>query len=859
MKKILNRSRENHQSTKSHPPRKALNFLLGFMDLEERENFEEYAASVYGEIILAKGRKSARAWFWSQFTRSLPRLVIKSFKGDISMFKNYMKIALRNIKRYKTFSLINITGLAIGITCCLLITLWICDELSFDNIHKEVDNIYQVLVHGSQRNNPSTPAPLAPALKEEIPEITEATRYGDLFEIVLTHENKSFYENGIKAVDPSFFKIFSFPFLKGDPNTALDNIHSIVISETIAEKYFSGEDPIGKALTMNHQHDFIISGVIKSIPHNSTLQFDMLVPSELLITNSIWELNWDSYYPNNTFIKLQDNCAVDDINRKIADFIKKRVEGEDAIISILPFTQRNLFFSDIEQYIYIFSAIALFILAIACINFMNLSTARSVKRAKEIGVRKVIGARRRNIAIQFLGESFILSFIALTFAILLVGFLRPAFNTLTGKELSIVVSRSHFILPLIIGLTLFTGFAAGAYPALFLSAFRPVSVLQGNLKLGTKRSKLRKAFIVFQFSLSIFLIIATGVIYKQLDYIKDKDIGYEKEHIVNIAMRGDSQKFYDILKSQLLDDKRIEGVTGMATALPYFWRSSGTAEWDGKDPNKEILISNNFIDYDFIETLKIEMVEGRSFSRDFISDTETNYLVNEEMVKIMGLKSAVGAGLTYWGKTGKIIGVMKNFNFQPLNNQISPLVFMLRPDRVRNILIRIRPGNISSSIEFIKKTWNKTLSIYPFEYSFLDDNLNKRYRNIEKAGNLVDFFAALAVFVACLGLFGLATFLAEQRSKEIGIRKVLGAPVSGIVYKFLQEFTKCVWIANIIAWPVAYFAMNKWLQNFAYRTDLGIWTFLLSGLIAFLTAVITISFPSIKAATANPVDSLRYE
>jgi putative ABC transport system permease protein len=369
--------------------------------------------------------------------------------------------------------------------------------------------------------------------------------------------------------------------------------------------------------------------------------------------------------------------------------------------------------------------------------------------------------------------------------------------------------------------------------------------------------------VVIQFSLSIFLIIGTVFVYKQLNYIKNRDIGYDRQHIVNISLKGESQKFYQVLKTELLRDKKILNVTGTIDDLPYFGWSSGTADWEGKDPNKEVLTYNNIVDYDFPETLKIEMVEGRSFSREFTSDAGVDagvsYLVNEEMAKLMGVKSAPGARLTYWRKTGKIIGVMKNFNFLPLNTKINPLVLVLDPEKVQNMVIRIQPENIPSSLQLIKETWEKTVTNYPFEYTFLDERFDRSYRGIERVGNLLNSFAVLAVFIACLGLFGLASFLAEQRTREIGIRKVLGAPVSGIVFMLSKEFTRCVLAANIFAWPAAYWALSKWLENFAYRTDIGILTFILSGLTALIIALLTVSYKSIKAARTDPVHALKYE
>jgi len=763
--------------------------------------------------------------------------------------------------RQKGHSFINITGLAIGLASCLLITLWILDELSYDRFHQDSQHIYHVLAHGTAKNNPFTPSPLAPALEEEVPEILYATRYEGMLEVLLSHKDKDFYEDDLRAVDPCFFKIFTFPFLKGNPDTALNDVHSIVISEAIAEKYFGKENPIGKVLTMNNQRELTVTGVIKNVQHNSTLQFDILVPHEIRRINMKqqgWDMGWGSF-STQTFIKLRPDCSAPDMNQKIANFLQKHEEKEDAVLSILPFTRRNMFFTGKERNIYIFSVIAFFILLIACINFMNLSTARSANRAKEIGIRKVTGAYRRSIILQFLSESLLLSLIALILAFILVAQLLPVFNAIIGVKISTGILHNPAVLLVLIGLVLFTGIAAGIYPALFLSAFQPIRVLKGNLESGAKKGILRKTLVVVQFSLSIFLIIGTVFVYKQLNYIKNRDIGYDRQHIVNVSLKGESQKFYQVLKNKLLVDKRIVNVTGTIDDLPYFGWSSGTADWEGKDPNKEVLTYNNVVDYDFPETLKIEMVEGRGFSREFTSDAGVSYLINEEMAKLMGVKSAPGARLTYWRQPGKIIGVMKNFNFLPLDTKINPLVLVLDPGKIQNMVIRIRPENIPSSLQFIKETWEKTITNYPFEYTFLDERFDRSYRGIERVGNLLNSFAVLAVFIACLGLFGLASFMAEQRTREIGIRKVLGAPVSGIVFMLSKEFTRCVLAANIFAWPAAYWALSKWLENFAFRTNIGILTFIMSGLMALIIALLTVSYKSFKAAKTDPVHALKYE
>jgi ABC-type antimicrobial peptide transport system permease subunit len=557
-----------------------------------------------------------------------------------------------------------------------------------------------------------------------------------------------------------------------------------------------------------------------------------------------------------TFVKLRDNSNFDAVSAKIADVVKRNGGREDSVLALLPFAERYFFFYSEKMYIYIFLTVAAFILMIACFNFMNLSTARSAKRAKEIGMRKIVGAFRKHIIFQFLGESLFFSFTAVILALVLVALLLPLFNTLTGKEIllnhSLVISAS-------LGLALFTGLAAGSYPALFLSAFQPVRVLKGKLKSGTKSSVLRKSLVVAQFTLSILLIIGMFVVYKQINYFRGIGTGYDKDHIVSIPMGRGSEQYYQVIKNELLRDSRILGVTGTAAALPYFnWHQSGF-HWEGKDPNKKISISFNAVDYDFVETLKMKVIDGRSFSREIASDESESFLVNEEMVKLMGKESVVGETLMHMDNPGRIIGVVENFHFQSFRRQIEPLILQLLPPGVDNLLIRIPTEDVSSSLNLIKETWEKIIPAYPFEYSFLDDDFDRSFRNMERTGQILNSFAILAVIISCLGLFGLASFAAEERTKEIGIRKVLGSSASGIVMLLTKDFSRCVLYATLIAWPLGYFVMNGWLNNFAYRTKIGFSILIFSSALALTIALLTVSYQSIKAALANPIDSLRYE
>ncbi|NIM57954.1 MAG: FtsX-like permease family protein [Candidatus Aminicenantes bacterium] len=804
-----------------------------------------------------KGPVRAKLWFWFLLFKSLPGFISDHLYWRGVMIKNYMKIALRNIKNQKGYSFINITGLAVGIACCLFIILWVFDELSFDRFHKDVDNIYQVLVHTDVRNNSTSPALLAATLKEEFPDIEDATRFHWFFQdALISYKNKSFYERRIRLVDPSFFSMFNFPFLRGDPDSAFEEPYSIVLSKESAEKYFPKQDPMGKILTMNQEHELTVTGVIDNRPRNSTLRFEMLMPMEFrVLTEGSWYTEWTNFFVY-SFVKLKDGTNPESTNPKIADVIKNNGGRQDSALALLPFGERYFFFYSEKSNIYVFLTVAAFILIIACFNFMNLSTARSAKRAKEIGMRKVVGAFRKHIIYQFLGESLFFSFTAVILALVMVALLLPLFNKLTGKE---ILLNQPFILLASIGLALFTGLAAGSYPALFLSSFQPVKVLTGKLKSRAKSSVLRKALVAFQFTLSILLIIGMFVVYKQINYFQSIGTGYNKDHIVSIPMGRGSEKYFYAFKNELQGDARILGVTGTAASLPYFnWHQSGF-HWEGKDPDKQISVSYNAVDNDFVETLNIRMVEGRSFAREIASDESASYLVNQEMVKLMGKESVVGEALIHMGNPGMIIGVVENFHFQWYRNQIEPLILQLLPQGVDNLLIRIPPENVTSSLKLIKQTWEKIIPGYPFEYSFLDDDFSRNFRAIERTGGILNSFAVLAVIISCLGLFGLASFAAEERTKEIGIRKVLGSSTSAIVMLLTKDFSKCILLATLIAWPVGYFVMNQWLSNFAYRTKVGFSILIFSSMLALIIAVLTISYQSIKAALANPVDSLRYE
>ncbi len=825
---------------------------------------------VYAEIAKNKGETVASLWYWGQIVKLIPLFLSNSIYWSVQMIKNYLKVALRNIRRHKGFSFINIAGLAIGLACCLLITIWVLDELSYDKFHENADNLYRVEEdqHYSGRifYVYVTPYPLGPALKEEIPEIIDATRVVWTGGVLFKYEDNTFFEDNGRAVDPSFLKIFTYPLVKGDKNTALDSPFSAVLSEDLAEKYFGEDDPIGKVITLNNQYDFTVTGVLENIPHNTYLQFDFLVPYEILKRTG--QTREEDFGTNSiyTFVQVADGTPVEEVNQKIFGFIRTKNPESRTDLRLMSFTKLHLheFFgyekgAGAIQYVYIFSIIAFIVLLIACINFMNLSTARSANRAKEVGLRKVVGAVKGHLVRQFYGESVVYAFIALIFAVGIVTLLLPAFSHLSGKELSWSVAGIGTVLIGLLSITLFTGLVAGSYPAMFLSAFQPVKVLKGSLFSGTGGARFRRVLVVTQFALSILLIIGTAVVYQQQNYIKNMRLGWDKEHLIYIPLRADTKKSYNVLKENLIQNPRVLNVTGTSQLPTHIGSNSGGADWEGKDPEFQILIGFNSVDFDFTETLKIELVEGRSFDKEHTSDLSQAWIVNEEVAKLMNKDSVIGERFSHVGVNGTIIGVMKNFHYQTLKNKIEPLAIAVDPDDLNYMIIRIPPEEVSSSLGFIENTWKRTIPDYPFEYRFMDERYDMMYRTEQRIGTLLRYFAILAVFVACLGLFGLASFMAEKRTKEIGIRKVLGASVVQVTRLLCKEFFVLVLVANVIAWPAAYFIMRKWLQSYAYRADLGFFVFIGAMLLALFVAILSVGYQAIRAARSNPADSLRYE
>jgi putative ABC transport system permease protein len=788
------------------------------------------------------------------------------------MFRNYIKTAIRNMRKFKGYTFINIAGLAIGIACCILILLWVRDELSFDGFHEKADRLYRVVEQqyyagGELFPVAVTPAPLAAALKDEIPEFVNAARITLSPRLLIRYGERMFYEDDIALADPSVFDLFSFRLVKGDPETALEKLNSIILTESMAEKYFGDEDPLNKDLKIGNMYDLTVTGVVENAPRNSHLQFNFIIPFEIIKMAGDPLDNWgnNSYF---TYVELAENADAATAQEKITGFLQKHLPESSTTLHLQPLKRIHLysdFTADVPghgdiKYVYIFSLVALFVLIIACINFMNLTTARSGNRAKEVGMRKVTGAQKADIVMQFLGESMLFAFIAFLFALGLVLLLLPAFNALSGKELSLFTGESIDLLAALIGVAILTGLVSGSYPVLYLSSFQPVAVLKGTLRSGPRGSTFRRVLVVIQFSLSIFLIIATAIIHSQLEYIQNKKLGYDKDHVIYMRIGMNAVRYYEPFKREALTSPDILGI-GWSGQLPaYIVNSTSSVNWPGKDPNESILMHNTAVDYDFIETMGMEIVAGRNFSLEFPTDEKEAFILNEEAARLLGEDSAVGKPFTLWDIKGKVIGVVKNFHFKSLNTHVEPLVIrLLKPQPYSFMFIRVRGENITASINYLEKTWRKIATVFPFEYQFLDDYYDRTYHAEQRMGKLFNAFTALAIFIACLGLLGLASFMAEQRTKEIGIRKVLGATVPNIILLMSREFVFLVAISNVLAWPLAYYLMNKWLENYAYHAAINVLFFFVSALIALAIALLTVSYQAFRAASANPIDSLRYE
>jgi putative ABC transport system permease protein len=780
------------------------------------------------------------------------------------MIKQNILITFRGIKRNKSSFFLNLIGLSTGLACVLLIYFWVNDEFSFDKFHKTDSQLFQVMTRSQADNGVDiykvTSCILAENLIAELPEIEYAVPVG-------TPEKKqnilSFGNNMIKATalysGKDFFSIFSYNLIQGNEKQVLSDENNIVISEEIARKLFNTtENIVGKNIEFDHKANYVVSGVFHRVPLNSSTQFDCVLPLRVDGINT-WGHNY--FY---TYLILKRGINIDNFNKKASDIFQKKTNDKSSSLFIRPYSEQYLYGkyeNGVQsggriEYIKLFSIIALFILLIACINFMNLSTAKSSGRAKEIGIKKAIGSTRKSLIFQFLGESMFMTSISLLVAIVLVMLFIPQFNEITGKHINISFDRN--IILFILGIFVFTGIISGSYPALFLSSFNALTKLKGKLTNSIGELWVRKGLVVFQFTLSIILIISVLVVYKQIEFTQTENLGYNKDNVIYFAKEG---RIADNLEDFLSEIKNVPGIVNASSISWNLIDNQGSTDgvnWKGKSPNDKINFYLAYVNYDLIETLGINMKEGRTFSKNFGSD-RSKIIFNETAIKTMGLKNPIGEVINLWGDERQIIGVTKDFHFQSLHEEVKPSFFLLYANNNSQILVKIKVGTEKETISKLREFYQKYNPGFPFDFKFLDQDYQALYIGEKRVAILSRYFAGLAILISCLGLFGLAAFTAERRIKEIGVRKVNGAKVTDLVAMLNRDFIKEVTIAYVISCPIAWYAMNKWLQNFAYKTELSWWVFATAGLIAMAIALLTVSAQSFKTATRNPVEALRYE
>ncbi len=792
------------------------------------------------------------------------------------MIRNYLISFLRFLKRHKAYSVNNILGLSIGMAAAVLVFLWILDELSFDSFHENYENIYRIV---TTMDNPkgdihitATAAPLAPALEESLPDIIETARFTPYFsQMLVAHGKNEFYEKDIAFADREFFRLFTHPFLYGSAQNPFPEINSAVITSECAQKYFGKENPLGKTLKLtallNDETDITVSGVIENVPANSHLHFSVLINFEM-IEQFGYQLHWESlsHHAYALLSETADQAALKTQIDTLTGEYYNHGTYEFHLQALPDVHLRSSFDSDVYghseptyQYIRIFILIAVFILLISVINYINLSTARSTTRAREVSIRKVFGASRRQLILQYMGESFLLCLLSYLIAMLLVEAVLPSFNTFTGKEVSVDYSNARFSVG-IIAIFLLTAIGSGSYPALLLSSFIPVRTLSGEIKAGPL--SFRRILVILQFSISILLIICTGVVYRQLAFIQNRNLGIQTDQTIYLPIVGSMDDELPRLKEALNKYPGVKGVTNSESLPTYSLSGTYGFSWEGKEAEDKLYLNINKVDQDYIPTLGIEIAEGRNFDLKRPSDS-VNFILNETAILKMNMEDPIGKGFTFWGMQGEIIGVVKDYNFGSLHKEIEPiLLYITNPDFDKAygyILIKLEGSNISKTLNDIERSWNEVCPAIPFDYNFLDEEYAKLYVTESRLRSLFALFAALSIFLSCLGLYGLSSFLAEKRTKEIGIRKAMGASSGQILSLFSWDAVKWVLFSNLIAWPIAWLYMNRWMKDFAYQAGVSVWIFFLSALLVLLISVITLSFQAQKVSRINPAVTLKLE
>jgi putative ABC transport system permease protein len=800
------------------------------------------------------------------------------------MYRNYLKIAIRNLLKNKLFSFINISGVAIGLACFLLLALYVKDELSYDRFHNNADRIYRLSRTFLSKDGTASlrlahaAPPFGPLIKQDFPEVEQVVRLLETGASV-KYGDKVFNEDAVFAAEANLFKVFSFNVTSGNPDKALENPFSIVFSRPMAEKYFGKENPIGKTVRLDNQLDYTVTGVFEPLPAQSHFHPDFLASFSTLNDPRVYgaeglRTNWGNN-SFSTFLLLPQNYDPQNLVKSFPAFQNRHIDSNASsysVLDLMKLTDIHLYShldSEIEangdiQYVYLFSAIAIFILLIACVNYMNLATAKSATRAKEVGMRKVIGAVRSQLINQFLSESLLLVLVSVSIAVLIVVLCLPALNNFTQKTLQFNSLLDPGFIAILISITLFTGVIAGSYPAFFMTSFQPISVLKGKIASALKNGKLRQSLVVAQFSIAVVLIICTAVVYSQMKYIRDYDLGYSKDQIILLSMPDDSATNIESIKQRFKENSNIKEV-GRSSRIPSGRLLDSWEAYVVKGDTlatSDIIVKSLAIDEDFIPTYQISMASGRNFSKEHPTDKSSGFILNQTAARLLGWTNpadAIGSRFGYGEIRGQIIGVTKDYHFESLHQKVVPMVMFNQSGRLGRVSIHVSGSNLKQAIDHVETVWKSQFPDKPFEYEFLDQRFGKLYAREQSQQLLFGIFAGIAIFISCLGLLGLSMFMAELRTKEIGVRKVLGASVSSIVALLSQDFLKLVVIAILIASPVAWYGMHSWLQDFAYHTEINWWVFALAAILSIAIALFTVSFQSVKAALMNPVKSLKSE
>jgi len=850
-----------------NPPRLPEWIIQKLAWAEDRISIQENLREEYTYILATRGTRSANLWYWRQLTRSIFPFVKFTIYWRLVMIKNYLKLVLRNMNKHKGYSFINIAGLAVGLACFILISLWINFEISYDRFHENSDDLYQVigeqlLPNGDLHFFPNSPGALSQALKMERPEIRNVSRSVEWLKFLLGTQEKRFLER-VRFVDPAFLEMFSIEFIEGDPETALSQPRSIILTENTAEKHFPDQDPLGQEILLGSNGNYLVTGVIKEMPANSFLRSLCLLPV-MALRDMGWDIdNWKSgnYH---TYVHLEEETDLEFFEAQIRGIYEKYAPNwAVSKLTLKPITRIHLY--DLNgggpiAYVYIFSGLCVFILLLAMVNFANLTTARSALRAKEIGIRKTAGAYRQQLTKQILMESILVALFSGCFALVIAYLLLPALNQLTGIRIDLNLNGETALL--LIGIVVLTGVISGIYPAFILSSMSPVRAIKGAVKPGKNSLLLRKVLIAFQFSLSIFMIIAMFGVNKQLKYLKTKELGYNQGNIVSMGLDQEISTHYQAIQTELMRNSDILSMTRSSSSMetPSTTTGGDAVTWEGKPNNIEMPKTHLMrADPEFITTFQADMLEGRFFSNEFPNDQIESAVINETAMKTMDLKFPVGKRLTVWNRNFRIIGVIKDFHFYSLRDEIQPLIFVHRYAGYSNIFIRINSQNILETVNFIQNKIKEIVPGYIPNLKFLDDNLDNIYVTEQRMVTGIRYFTLLAICISCIGLLGLASFSVRQRTKEIAVRKVLGASEGNIVLQLFKETLVCVIAANIVVYPVAYFVLQEWLQNYAYHTTPEIGIFILASVLTLVLAFLSVGWNVLKASLANPVESLRYK